>query len=206
MRRQIALLLAALLCALLGLGGQTARAADISLLNYLVTDLTELELLLDDVARDTPYHITLCASSVGMPDVMKNLRLGEGRPPLDDGELLLVFIQNTKRAQIYTAPQCALPLTERDRKEVARAFAADGLTDTDRLAAGAIAMVNVIYRSGDYPASERVHAVLHARAPDTSWVVPALCALGGALVGGGVTAACLAARDAKGKEGAPCEE
>ncbi|NCB05690.1 MAG: hypothetical protein EOM69_09245, partial [Clostridia bacterium] len=53
---------AAAICVLLGLLGQTALAADIGLLGYLVTDVTELGLLLDDTEQSTSYRISLYAS------------------------------------------------------------------------------------------------------------------------------------------------
>lgn len=185
---------AAAICVLLGLLGQTALAADIGLLGYLVTDVTELGLLLDDTEQSTSYRISLYASDVGMPDVVKDMRLGGGKAPLGDTELLLVFIKNTGRSQIYTAEGCTLPLTARDRKRVSAAFATDGLTDTERLYAGAAAMVNVIYQKGDYEATDRVKAVLHEPAPDDGWAVPAACAAGGAVLGSAVTAAVLTVR------------
>lgn len=185
---------AAAICVLLGLLGQTALAADIGLLGYLVTDVTELGLLLDDTEQSTSYRISLYASDVGMPDVVKDMRLGGGKAPLGDTELLLVFIKNTGRSQIYTAEGCTLPLTARDRKRVSAAFAADGLTDTERLYAGVGAAVNAVYRHGSYDTTPRLDALLEKPAPDDGWAVPAACAAGGAVVGSAVTAAAFAAR------------
>lgn len=178
---------AALLCVLLVLCGQTARADyGLGLQNYMVGDPHDLSLTLRDLYSNTGYQFDV--NAWGSCDVQSMCdELSSTVKPGERARMLMLFyVLESNTAKLFTFDECALPLTAADVARVEGAFMRENQTERERLFAGIGAMVNVIYQYGSYDTTERLDALLDKPKAITAWVVPALCALGGALFGGGM--------------------
>lgn len=177
---------AAMLCVLLVLCGQTARADyGLGLQNYMVGDTHDLSLTLRDLYSNTGYQFDVNAWGSGDVQSMCDELSSTVKPGERARMLMLCYALDSNTAKLFTFDECALPLTAADVARVEGAFSKGNQTERERLYAGIGAMVNVIYQYGNYDTTARLDALLDKPETDAAWVMPALCALGGALLGSG---------------------